>query len=57
MKGCEGDMDSEDAIKREYKAGELESIYAIGRLEQLGLASKEAELRIEQWDSDLAHPS
>lgn len=46
-------MDSESAIKRDYLEG-LESIYAIGRLQNLGLSPKEAEKLIEKWDEENA---
>jgi hypothetical protein len=45
-------MDSEDAIEREYKRGNLESIDAIGRLEKLGKKPKEAEALVDQWDEE-----
>lgn len=43
-------MDDEKAIKQDYLNGRLESIYAIERLEALGLLPKDAEKLIEQWD-------
>lgn len=43
-------MDSEDAIKYEYKNEGLEYIDAIQRLETLGYSSKDAEILIEEWD-------
>lgn len=44
-------MDSEDAIKQDYKEG-LESIYAIQRLEGIGMLPKDAETLVEKWDSE-----
>lgn len=45
-------MDSEDAIEREFKAGDLEHIYAVQRLENLGYSSKDAESKVEDWTAD-----
>jgi hypothetical protein len=46
-------MDSEDAIEHEFKAGELESIYAIQRLENLSYNSKDAEAKVEEWETEM----
>jgi hypothetical protein len=43
-------MDSEDAIKREFKARELSYIDAIQRLEGLGYSPEIAEHKVCQWE-------
>jgi hypothetical protein len=43
-------MDSEDAIEREFKAGELSYIDAIERLQAIGLEPIVAERRVCEWE-------
>lgn len=46
-------MDSEDAIERQFRAGDLEYIYAVARLEDLGYSAKEAEDMVWHWQQGL----
>jgi hypothetical protein len=43
-------MDSVEVIEHEFKAGELASIDAIERLQNLGFSPLEAESKVEGWD-------
>jgi hypothetical protein len=44
-------MDSEDAIKNDYKDGDINYIQAVVRLEEIGYAPKDAERLVEDWDA------
>lgn len=46
-------MDSEDAVERAFKAGELNYIDAVERLQNIGLSSQKAEMKVCQWDDDI----
>jgi len=43
-------MDSEDAIQRQFMAGELLIIDAIERLKNLGRLPLDAESQVEEWE-------
>jgi hypothetical protein len=45
-------MDSEDVVKREFKARELSYIDAIQRLEKLGFESFVAERLVCEWEDE-----
>jgi hypothetical protein len=48
--GREIEMDSEDAIEREFKARQLSYIDAIERLQAIGLEPIVAERRVCEWE-------
>jgi hypothetical protein len=43
--------DNPDTIKRELKAGEIEYLDAIERLQKLGFQPKDAEDLVDRWTS------
>lgn len=45
-------MDSEDAIKREFQARDLDWISAIQRLQNLGYAQEDAEDMVAEWNTE-----
>ncbi len=45
-------MDSEDAIKREFQAGELDWLSAIERLQDLGYDSHAADSKVGDWNGE-----